>query len=80
MKDKIIQIIKDACALEEEVKENSDLKTLSLDSLSFVEMLVNIETEFEIEFEDEELNFFDWENVSDLINAVKEKLNAKKST
>lgn len=80
MKDKIIQIIKDACALEEEVKENSDLKTLSLDSLSFVEMLVNIENEFEIEFEDEELNFFDWENVSDLINAVKEKLNAKEST
>ena len=80
MKDKIIQIIKDACALEEEVKENSDLKTLSLDSLSFVEMLVNIENEFEIEFEDEELNFFGWENVSDLINAVKEKLNAKEST
>ena len=80
MKDKIIQIIKDACALEEEVKENSDLKTLSLDSLSFVEMLVNIENEFEIEFEDEELNFFDWENVSDLINAVKEKINAKEST
>ena len=80
MKDKIIQIIKDACALGEEVKENSDLKTLSLDSLSFVEMLVNIENEFEIEFEDEELNFFDWENVSDLINAVKEKLNAKEST
>jgi len=69
--EKIIQIIKDCCALtEDSVTPKTEIKTLSLDSLSFVELIVNLETEFGIEFEDEQLNIYDYATVQDIINAV----------
>ena len=46
MKEKIIDIIKDACAITEDITEESCLKELSLDSLSFIEVVVKIEKTF----------------------------------
>ena len=71
--EKIIRIVREACALEEAVTEDSRLKELSLDSLSFISAVVQIEDETEIEFEIEELNIDGWETVGDLIKAVEEK-------
>ena len=71
--EKIIRIVREACALEEAVTEDSRLKELSLDSLSFISALVQIEDETEIEFEIEELNIDGWETVGNLIKAVEEK-------
>lgn len=71
--EKIIRIVRETCALEEAVTEDSRLKELSLDSLSFISALVQIEDEAEIEFEIEELNMDGWETVGDLIKAVEEK-------
>ena len=71
--EKIIRIVREACALEEAVTEDSRLKELSLDSLSFISAVVQIEDETEIEFEIEELNMDGWETVGDLIKAVEEK-------
>lgn len=71
--EKIIRIVREACALEEAVTEDSRLKELSLDSLSFISALVQIEDETEIEFEIEELNIDGWETVGNLIKVVEEK-------
>ena len=71
--EKIIRIVRESCGLEEAVREDSRLKELSLDSLSFISALVQIEDETEIEFEIEELNMDGWETVGDLIKAVEEK-------
>lgn len=71
--EKIIRIVREACALEEAVTVESRLKELSLDSLSFISALVQIEDETEIEFEIEELNIDGWETVGNLIKAVEEK-------
>lgn len=71
--EKIIRIVRETCALEEAVTAESRLKELSLDSLSFISALVQIEDETEIEFEIEELNMDGWETVGDLIKAVEEK-------
>ena len=71
--EKIIRIVREACALEEAVTAESRLKELSLDSLSFISALVQIEDETEIEFEIEELNMDGWETVGNLIKAVEEK-------
>ncbi len=71
--EKIIRIVREACALEEAVTAESRLRELSLDSLSFISALVQIEDETEIEFEIEELNMDGWETVGDLIKAVEEK-------
>lgn len=71
--EKIIRIVRETCALEEAVTAESRLKELSLDSLSFISALVQIEDETEIEFEIEELNIDGWETVGNLIKAVEEK-------
>ena len=78
MKNKIIEIIQNACALEEEITLESELKLLSLDSLSFVNVVVELEETFEVEFELDELEVFDWKTVGDIVKAVEEKINAKK--
>ena len=74
MKEIIINIINDNLALKEEVKENTNLSNLSLDSLSFINALVTIEEVFSISFTDEELNIDNFKNVSDLVNLVKRKV------
>ena len=71
--EKIIRIVRESCALEEAVTEDSRLGELSLDSLSFISALVQIEDETEIEFEIEELNIDGWETVGNLIKVVEEK-------
>lgn len=77
MKDRVIEIIKNACAIDEEVTLGSELKLLSLDSLTFVGIVVELEEEFGIEFEPDELSVFDWKTVGDIANSVEEKVNAK---
>lgn len=78
MKEKIIEILKRVCALEEEITQDSELATLSIDSLSFVSAMVEIESEFDITFDVDELNMYDWKTASELIRAVEEKTNGKK--
>lgn len=78
MKEKIISIIQKGCALEETVSPESELKALSLDSLSFVAVLVAIEEEFQIEFELDELDRNAWNTVADVIKAAEEKADGKK--
>lgn len=78
MKEKIIEIIKNNCALEERITAETLLKELSLDSLSFVSVIAELEDAFGIEFELEELNMEEWESAEDLIKAVEEKINAEK--
>ena len=43
--EEIVRIFGEACALDENVTEESRLKELSLDSLSFISALVRIEEE-----------------------------------
>ncbi len=79
MKEKVICILRDSCALpEEHVDESSCLSELSLDSLSFIDAIVKIEEVFDIEFDMEELNIANWECVEDIIRCVEKKKNAEK--
>ncbi|MDE7396076.1 MAG: hypothetical protein K2M95_08185 [Clostridiales bacterium] len=75
MKDKIIEIVRGACALPEQVEENTALKSLSLDSLSFVEMLVELENAFGIEFDIDAFDALYNGTAGDIVVAVKEKTN-----
>jgi len=77
MKDRVVEIIRNACAIDEEVTLDSELKLLSLDSLTFVSIVVELEEEFGIEFELDELGVFDWKTVGDITNSVEEKVNEK---
>lgn len=78
MKDKVIEIIKNACAIDEEVTIDSELKLLSLDSLTFVGIIVELEEEFCVEFDFDEIEIDDWKIVRDIINCLEKKTNEKK--
>ena len=73
MKEKIIELLREACALEgKRITAKTKLKDLSLDSLSFIEAIVKIEQAFDIEFEIEQANLVYWKTVGDIILKVKE--------
>lgn len=59
MEEKIKGIIAEVLELDEEkiktISENSSLIELGLDSLNAIEIIVNLESEFDIEVEDEDL-------------------------
>ena len=76
MKERVIQIVRRACALDEDVNEYSELQMLSLDSLSFVGAIVDLDTEFGITFDVDELTVISWTTVGDIIKAIEEKKNA----
>lgn len=75
MREKICEILSDACALKETVAPESELKLLSLDSLSFVAAVVAMEETFGIEFEPDELDIAAWKTVGDIARYVEEKIN-----
>lgn len=77
MKNKVIELIKDNLALDEEVDIDTPLKSLSLDSLSFINLIVQIEETYDIDFSFDELDIKKWNNVNDFIQTIKEKLNEK---
>ena len=77
MKERVLEIIRNACAIDEEVTLSSELKLLSLDSLTFVGIVVELEEEFGVEFELDELGIFDWKTVGDIVKNLEDKVNEK---
>lgn len=77
-KERILETVREGCALVEEVTEASYLSELSLDSLAFVEIIVKLENDLAVEFELDELSLDAWETVGDIIACVEEKMNGKK--
>ena len=70
MSDKIISIIKEFCALDEDITIDTHISDLSLDSLSFISIIVEIENLYNIEFDIETLDIKTWNTVGDIIEYV----------
>ena len=70
MSDKIISIIKGECALKEDITIDTQISDLSLDSLSFISIIVEIENLYNIEFDIETLDIKTWNTVGDIIEYV----------
>lgn len=75
----IVGLIKEACALNEEVTYETELEFISLDSLTFVGVLVEMEKLFDIEFELDELNIANWKTVGDICQSVEGKIQCKET-
>lgn len=74
LRKEALELIGEICAVKEEkVDEDSLFAQLSIDSLSFVELVVKAEDKFGIRFEDEELTIYAWERARDFIDAVEKK-------
>jgi len=60
----------------QKIDESKSLKDLGLDSLDVVEMCLDLEDRFGIQFETEELSSF--KTIGDLFSSIEKKLAAKK--
>ena len=67
---KFIEILK-AKVGKKEIKSDTDLRGLGIDSLDLVEIIMQTEEKFGIQFTNEELNGF--QKVSDVIKAIEAK-------
>ena len=81
MKEKIISII--AILLEDEsikeyLQEKDDLSELVLNSLNFIKLVVEIESAFDIEFEDEFLNYIEFPSLEKLCEYVEKRMKKDK--
>lgn len=76
---KVMNMIRESCAEKECcVTKQTSFADLSIDSLSFVELVVGVEDAFEISFDDSELILSDWKTVGNFIRRIKQKLQEKK--
>ncbi|MBC8545183.1 phosphopantetheine-binding protein [Bianquea renquensis] len=73
----IAQIIADNLEGEEtleQLKENDDLTELEINSILFIKIIIGIENQFNIEFDDEALDYSKFVSMENLIYYVQEKL------
>ena len=74
MKKKILSIINSSFTAPGEVlTESAKLCETSIDSITFVALLVEIEKQFNIRFDDSELNIYDYETAGDIIALAERK-------
>lgn len=74
MNKRIIEIIKVNTECSNEIFENSLLCDLEITSIDFVKIVIEIETEFNIEFEDEKLQFSEFSTIQSLIDYVEKRV------
>lgn len=79
IKVEVIKIIKNIIKSCEgiEIHENTLLEDLGIDSLKFVEMVLEIESHFEFQFDDEMLLIKEFPNVESIIKYIKVKKGEK---
>jgi acyl carrier protein len=56
-----------------QINRNDELKDFGINSISFIKIIVGIETEFGIEFADEDLDTDRFQTVQSLVDYVKKK-------
>ena len=74
MEKKIIYIIKQNCNIEQIEDINIDFTAIGVDSITFINIIVALEQEFDIEFDDEMLLISQYSNVKEFIEYVTNKV------
>lgn len=72
MKEIVIGIIKNHLALKQKVTINSKISSLSIDSFSFIEILLDIEECYQIRFTDEDIDIKKYSYVFDILRKIEE--------
>ncbi|MBE6049558.1 MAG: acyl carrier protein [Clostridium sp.] len=77
MKEKVIKIIKETLGIgeEREITGETDISSLGVNSLNFLRIIVEIEEAFDIEFDDNELNFDYFNTIDSVIKLIESKMN-----
>lgn len=77
VQERVIKIIKkqlEEVVTDKEIELECELSSLGVNSVIFVKSVVEIENEFEIEFDDNDLNFNNFKVIKDLCDYVGNKI------
>lgn len=77
MKEKVIDIIKETLGIDSsrEITGATDISSLGINSLNFLRIIVEIEETFDVEFDDNELNFDYFSTIDSVITLIEGKKN-----
>ena len=75
LENKVIEIICNNVKSIGAANKDVSLSSLSIDSITFIKIIVNLEQEFNFEFDDEKLLFNAFNTINDLIVYVQDKVN-----
>jgi acyl carrier protein len=76
IQEKLITLILSKHEGVEQINAQSNLLDLGFDSLKFIELVLKIEFEFGIEFDDEDLNYRKFTQVSEVADYIEYKMGA----
>jgi acyl carrier protein len=71
----IINTLQQVLMIEESIDQHQDLIGLGLDSMASVELVLELETAFDIAFQDDELLLENFSTVERIVSMVESKLN-----
>ncbi len=57
-----------------QIKEEDNLYSIGLDSLNVINLIVSIESKYNIKFDDEDIELKNWKNISTIKNIINKKL------
>ena len=80
IEEKVAKILERNSKIKEIDKKDLDKFTfydLGVNSLNFIKIIVELEEEFDIEFEDDQINYGLLSNISELVKLIKAKLEQK---
>lgn len=75
MKEKVIEIIAQHSEMEsvtEYLQNNDDLSPLGINSIDFIKMVIDFETEFDIVFDDDALSYANFLSLQVLCDYIKQ--------
>ena len=68
----VFQLVSTKMDIEFSTNVDLDLQLVDINSIDFIEILVELEEAFEISFKDEELDFDKYSTVRDIVTVVKQ--------
>jgi acyl carrier protein len=71
IEETIINIIKSILDTSDDIKKDAVIRNLGIDSIVFIQILVNIETQFNIEFPDEMLSINTMNTIDDMVETIR---------
>ena len=74
VEDKIIGILKNIVSCDSILPTSNLVNDIGINSIQFIQMIVQIENEFNIEFDNEFLNINRFENITSISNYVMSKV------
>jgi acyl carrier protein len=70
IKEKVIKVMKSLTVIEGEFNDNKTLASAGIDSLQMVELVIGLEDEFNIRFDDSELDPSKLTTISDIYKLI----------